>query len=224
MSQFFRKARKTRSKLRLGFKGQPKTGKTYGSLKVATGLSRYIRETTGNEAPIFLIDTEHESSSLYADLFDFSNYMLQDFHPDTYCRAIDIAQQEGAAILIIDSISHAWAGTGGLLEQVNEFTEASKSKNSFAAWGKGTPIQNRFINKMLACKMHLIATMRSKMEYLQTTDHNGKGTIERVGLAAGPARGDRIRIHDLRRDRPDARARDPGNPLVGRGRPQGPQG
>src|SRR2546430_2295335 len=55
---------------------------------------------------------------------------------------------------------------------------------SWTAWRDITPMHNTLVDTMLASRCHLIATMRQKMEYIQTTDAKGKTTIEKVGLAA----------------------------------------
>jgi hypothetical protein len=55
--------------------------------------------------------------------------------------------------------------------------------NSFANWNKVTPRQKAFINKILQCDAHIIATMRTKQDYvLQQKD--GKYVPEKVGLKA----------------------------------------
>jgi len=38
--------------------------------------------------------------------------------------------------------------------------------NSFTNWGKITPLQNKFINKILQSDAHFIATMRTKQDYV----------------------------------------------------------
>jgi len=51
-------------------------------------------------------------------------------------------------VIIIDSISHCW-------DYLIEY-HASMPGNSFTNWGKITPMQNNFINKILAvqCSFH----------------------------------------------------------------------
>ena len=85
--------------------------------------------------------------------------------------------------MIIDSLSHAWSGEGGLLDVHSKLTSTSKSGNSYAAWNKITPMQNRLIETMLASKCHVIATMRSKTDYAIMQSDKGRAEIRKVGLA-----------------------------------------
>ena len=170
----FRKAERRKAKLRLGITGTAGSGKTYGALLVAKGLG----------GKIVLIDTENGSGDLYATLFDYDVGTIQaDYTVDKYLQAIHEAEVAGYDIIIIDSLSHAWAGTGGLLDLQGKITDASYSKNSYTAWRKVTPMHNKLVETMLNSPCHIIATMRSKTEYIQTENENGKKEIVKVGLA-----------------------------------------
>src|SRR6266700_8374114 len=87
--------------------GPAGSGKTYTALTLATALA--------DGQGVALIDTEHGSASKYADLFSFDTLQLETFHPNKYIEAIHEAEAAGYAVLVIDSLSHAWSGTGGLL-------------------------------------------------------------------------------------------------------------
>ncbi len=170
----FKKAVKTEAKLRLAIAGPAGSGKTYTALSIATHLG----------GPIAVIDTEHGSASKYADLFDFDvAEMHAPYHPDKYLRAIKEAAEAGYKVIILDSMSHAWNGEGGLLELADEAAKAMKTQNSFAAWKSITPIQNRLVEGVVSAPLHLIATMRSKTEYVQERDDRGKNTVRKVGMA-----------------------------------------
>ena len=173
----FKKAIKHESKLRLAIAGPSGSGKTYSALAIGTELG-------GNVA---LVDTEHGSASKYADLFAFDVLEMEaPFHPDRFIEAIEAAGQAGYDVLIIDSLSHAWNGTGGLLELVDQFAKRMKSSNTFAAWKDATPIQNRLIEAIVGAKLHIIATMRSKQEYVIEQVQRGDRTIsvpKKIGMA-----------------------------------------
>jgi len=82
------------------------SGKTYGALLIAMGLG----------GKIALIDTENGSGDLYAHLGDYDVCTLDaPYTVQKYLTAIEEAEQAGYSVLIIDSLSHAWAGEGGLL-------------------------------------------------------------------------------------------------------------
>lgn len=172
----FQKAVKAESKLRLAIAGPSGSGKTYTSLAIATALA--------GDKPIALIDTEHGSASKYADLFNFDvAEMHPPFHPGKFMDAIAEAEKAGYAVVILDSISHAWAGSGGILDIVDEAAKRSKSGNTYMAWKEGTPIQNHLIDAIVQSGIHVIATMRSKTEYVLVDTGNGKQAPKKVGMA-----------------------------------------
>src|SRR6266568_5669265 len=170
----FQRATKFQSKLRLALAGPAGSGKTYTALTLATALA--------DGQSVALIDTEHGSASKYADIFGFDTLQLETFHPNKYIEAIHEAEAAGYAVLVIDSLSHAWSGVGGLLEVVENITKRSNSKNSFNAWGEATPLQNRLIDTIIRSKLHIIATMRSKTEYVVEVV-NGRTTPRKIGMA-----------------------------------------
>ena len=102
------------------------------------------------------------------------------FNPEKYIRAIVEAEKAGYEILIIDSLSHAWSGEGGILDIQDR---AAKSvRNSFAAWREVTPLHNALVDKILASSCHIIVTMRTKTAYEVSTE-DGKSKVTKVGLA-----------------------------------------
>lgn len=175
----FQKAVKEQSKLRLALCGLAGTGKTYTTLAIAAALSALIRAARQGDGRIAVIDSERGSARLYADKFDFDVCELEHFSPLAYVDQIHEAERSGYDIIIADSISHAWAGKGGALEQKD--SSAARGGNSFTAWREVTPKHNEFVDAMVGCRGHFMATLRQKMEYVQNVV-NGKTTIERVGL------------------------------------------
>jgi hypothetical protein len=170
MTMQFTKATKKAAKLRAAFFGPSGAGKTFTALRVATGIGGRIA----------FIDTERGSASKYSDRFDFDVLELPKKDIDTYCTAINAAAQAGYAVLIIDSLSHAWQE---LLEEVEKIAQAKFRGNTWSAWSQGTPKQRQLIDAILNYPGHVIATMRSKTEWTSEKDERGKSTPRRVGLA-----------------------------------------
>jgi hypothetical protein len=172
----FQKAERRKAKARIGICGPAGSGKTYSALKLAFGLA------PGGK--IAVLDTEHGSAELYADLGDYDCATMEPpYTVERYIEAIEAASSAGYDVLILDSITHAWAGTGGLLERQQKITQASSHKNSYMAWGEITPLQEKFIEAMLGTPCHLITTMRTKTEYVLQENSRGKKVPTKVGMA-----------------------------------------
>lgn len=171
----FQKATKRQSKLRLALAGPAGSGKTYTGLLLAHGLAK--------GGSVAVIDTERGSASKYSDLWPFDVLELGDHHPERYIEAIHAAEQAGYAVLVIDSLSHAWMGNHGALSLVDDAAKRSQSSNTFGAWRDVTPLHNQLVDAMLASRLHLIATLRSKQDYVQEKDDRGKTVVRKVGMA-----------------------------------------
>lgn len=171
-----RRATKTQRKARIGLVGPTGSGKTYSALRIATGL-------VGENGRILVADTENRSADLYADQFQFDVVDLETFSPDMYIEVIRLAEQEGYDALIIDSLSHAWMGKDGALEQVDKAAARSRSGNSFVAWREVTPKHNAMVDALIRCKCHLIVTMRAKTEYVLEEDIKGRKVPRKIGMA-----------------------------------------
>src|SRR5262249_29638566 len=144
--------------------------------------SLILGTTIADGKPVALIDTEHGSASKYADQFPFDVLELTHFDPRRYINAIHEAEQDGYAVLIIDSLSHAWNGTGGALELVETVAKRNQRNNTFNAWAEVTPLQNKLIDTILGSPLHIIATLRTKTEYV-IEQVNGKSVPRKVGMA-----------------------------------------
>ena len=173
----FTKATKAAAKLRAAIFGPSGAGKTFTSLRVASGLAA--------GGTVAVIDTERGSASKYADRFSFDVLELADQTIDGYVAAIGEAAKAGYPVLVIDSLSHGWQT---LLEEVEKLAKAKYRGNTWSAWSEGTPLQRRLVQAILTYPGHVIATMRSKTEWT-TVDNNGRKTPQRVGLAPEQGKG-----------------------------------
>lgn len=98
-----------------------------------------------------------------------------------YLEAIDLAEKAGVEYLVIDSLSHAWTGEGGLLDVQGNV--AKRSGNSYTAWREVTPLHNKLVDRILQCPMHVAVTLRTKTEYVIEDNGNGKKTPRKIGMA-----------------------------------------
>lgn len=168
----FQKATKYASRARVALCGPSGSGKTYTALAIATAMHDRVA----------VIDTERGSASKYADLFPFDVLELDSFSPGNYVQALQDAASEGYGAIIVDSLSHAWFGKDGAIEQVDRAAARDPRGNSFTAWREVTPQQNALVDAMLRVPAHLIVTMRTKTEYVME-QKGGKQVPRKVGMA-----------------------------------------
>lgn len=178
MSKFeFKKAVKSGSFLRFCIEGPSGGGKTYSALRIGELLAKW------RDKPLACIDSERNSALKYADIFDFQHMGMDDYSPESYTGAIKAAEAAGFGVLVIDSLSHAWMGKGGALEQVDNIARRSQNSNKFNAWRDVTPKHNEMIDTILAARLDIIATLRVKTEYVIEEDARGKKVPKKVGMA-----------------------------------------
>jgi len=179
MSFQIQRAQRQKAKLRIGLFGPSGSGKTMSALKMAYGLS-------GSWEKIVVIDTENNSAHLYSHLGPYSVIPLSaPYTPERYIEAIKAAENAGFETIIVDSITHEWAGEGGILELSDAL--AKDAKSSYTVWSKLTPRHNKFIETILRVNAHVICCGRSKQDYaLNQTEKNGKTVFvpEKIGLKA----------------------------------------
>lgn len=177
----FQKAERRQVKLKVALTGPSGSGKTYSGLLIAAGLGKRIA----------VIDTENGSASLYADAkkgplagIQFDTLDLKPpYTIQKYTDAITAAEQEGYDVLLIDSISHAWAGEGGLLSKKEALDARGGRKNNWTNWAPITKEHEAFKARLLNAGLHLVCTMRSKQDYVLDQGEGGKTTPRKVGMA-----------------------------------------
>ncbi|MDE5482778.1 ATP-binding protein [Elizabethkingia meningoseptica] len=165
-----RPSERRKAKIKMALQGSAGAGKTFSALLLAQGL------TNGNFSKVAIIDTENGSADLYAHLGNYNVLPLTPpFTPEVYIKAIEICEQAGMEVIILDSISHCW-------DELLDF-HSRLAGNSFTNWNKVTPRQKAFVDKLLQANAHIIATMRTKQDYV-LNQKDGKYIPEKVGLKA----------------------------------------
>lgn len=163
-----KKATRRKIPLKVGLAGTSGSGKTYSALLLARGLAT-------DYSKIAVIDSENGSADLYSDLGNYNTVTLTpEFTPEKYIEAIEMCEEAGMEVIIIDSMSHEWAGTGGIL-QVQE-----NLGGRYQDWSKVKPRHRKLLDKILQSKSHVIATVRSKQDYAMDTV-DGKTKITKLG-------------------------------------------
>lgn len=164
-----KQSEKKQVKLRLGLSGASGFGKTTSALLIAYGMTR-------DWSKIAVIDTENSSASLYSDLGNFNVLDLSaPYSPERYIQAIELCEKSNISVIIIDSASHEWNGSGGCLD-IHE-----KLGGRFQDWANVTPRHQAFIDKILQSQCHIITTTRRKMDYSLDVGSNGKTQVVKHG-------------------------------------------
>lgn len=165
------KSKKTAIVPSIALIGASGSGKTYSALRLAKGLA--------SGGKIVIIDTENKRSAYYSDDFDFNAiYLSAPFTPARYMSASRAAIEQGAKVLIIDQITYEWAGTGGVLQMVDE----NPSSNAFAKWKEPSKNHNEFLDFLVNCKIPNIVCIRAKEKYEIQEDEKGKKVPVKIGL------------------------------------------
>jgi hypothetical protein len=167
----FAKATKKKQRARVALMGPPGSGKTYTALTIGKELGGRIA----------VIDTERGSASKYSgDVAEFDVAELDGtYSPKAYVAAIRAAADAGYDVLVIDSLSHAWEGAGGILSQVDQ------KGGRFDAWKDMDPQLRGLIDAILTYPGHVIATLRVATDWVvEQVERKGRMTSEprKVGL------------------------------------------
>jgi len=169
-----KKAVRERIWLKVATMGPSGAGKTYGSIALAKGLS-----PTGK---VLVVDTENGSASYYADKWDFDVVdMHAPFTSQKYMEVLQEAVRLGYEAIVFDSMSHEWAASGGVLDKKADFDRAKGEK--WGNWQDAKKPHSLFKEAWLQAPIHVVATMRSKMEYVLELNEKGKQVPRKVGLA-----------------------------------------
>lgn len=168
--------------LLIGLMGASGSGKTFSSLRLATG----IQSVMGGE--IYFIDTEANRGKHYADRFKFRHMEFgAPFGSLDYLAAIQHCVKKGAGVIIVDSMSHEHEGPGGVLEQHEAELDrmagqdfAKRNAMNLIAWAKPKAARRRMINELVQMNCNFIFCFRAK-EKVKPVKRDGKSSIENQG-------------------------------------------
>jgi hypothetical protein len=192
MPRSFKAVPAEREKLKFSamFMGATGSGKTLSALITAKGLVKARNPDLDDSSDDFwkkigVLDTEHNRSKVYANTSIAGNYVGRflhvEFEPpfdvDSYLAGVDYLKSSGCEVIIIDSITHAWDDTGGILDL------HSNMGGQFATWQKINPIIKRLYHALTADQdVHMITTVRSKIKYEAAASETGKMKVSKIGL------------------------------------------
>lgn len=176
MSFTYRPATRDRIGLLFAVAGASGSGKTYSALLLARALA--------NGGKIAVLDTEARRAKHYADKFDFLHCDFEPpFTPERYVEAVRAAEDEGAAVIMIDSASHEWSGEGGCADiQAAEAERMATDKDgkiiawkieamTAPAWKKPKLRHKRMMSRFVQSRSHIIFCLRAeeKVKFVKET-------------------------------------------------------
>ncbi len=146
----------------IGLAGPSKSGKTMSAHRLAVGLAQ--------GGKVAMINTEGPKGHQYADDFKYVAVDMEEpFSMKRYTEAIKAAAEIKPAVLIVDSMSHAHEGIGGMLMQHEAELDRMAGENyekrnklTWAAWVKPKQDEAVMINTMLQMRCHIILAFRAK--------------------------------------------------------------
>lgn len=183
MSITFRPGIRENVGLLIGLAGASGSGKTYTAMRLASGIA--------GSKPFAFIDTEARRGLHYADAFKFDHAELNaPFRPDAYAEAITAADKAGYPVIVVDSMTHVWAGEGGVLDWQEDELErmagqdwAKRERVKMAAWIKPKVSHKQMVQRQLQVKAHLILCFRAEEKMEMSKDKDGKTVIaKRAGV------------------------------------------
>ncbi|MBR0682775.1 AAA family ATPase [Roseomonas eburnea] len=167
----FRPASRENVGLLIALAGASGSGKTFSALRLARGLS--------GGGKVAFIDTEARRALHYADRFDFLHAdMRPPFRPARFVEAIRAAEDAGASVVIVDSMSHEYDGEGGIMDWADEL--AANGVKSPGNWKDPKLAHKKLMNALLQMRAHLIFCLRAD-EKIEIVREGGKTLVRPLG-------------------------------------------
>lgn len=181
MSGFtFRPAIRENVGLLIGLAGESGSGKTFTAMRLAKGIA--------GDKRFAVIDTEAGRAKHYADAFPFDHGDLKPpFSPSAYADAIKAADEAGYPVIVVDSMSHEYAGEGGVLDmQEAEFERMGRrDAMKMASWIQPKTAHKKMVQRLLQVRAHLILCFRAEEKVEMKRDGDGKMQITKKQSATG---------------------------------------
>jgi len=147
--------------------GGPGTGKTLSSLRVARALAGpwgrvvVLDADAGARAHYYAGWQADAEPPLAYDRLDLAG-QAPDFRPSAYVDALQLCAREGYDVVVVDGLSQAWSGVGGLLDQRDRLAAAGRDP-----WPELVPQHRALVRALQTVPVHVIATVRLQRPLLQ---------------------------------------------------------
>lgn len=168
----YHEVKREQCKASIVIEGLSGRGKSGLALLIANALAGSLDTT-------FALDTEKKSLNLFEGLQmstgegtfgKFKKFDLLAVHgyaPSNYLLCRENAKENGAKVMIQDSISHAWIRKGGVLDLVEEAKRNNPKLNNYTAWGDDKVVyEKELIYELFRDEnIHVISTVRLKEKH-----------------------------------------------------------
>lgn len=186
----FQTAERKQLKASILIEGLSGSGKSGLALVLANALAK------GDSSKVFDIDTENNSVALFAGIKsssggNFGGFQIANFTPElgykpsNYIAFQNAAIENGAEVVINDSISHAWSYEGGVLDILSKLKNSNTryQRDTYAAWGDPEVVEEKLklMNLLRNSKCHIISTVRVKEKMEYQTGADGKKELVSLG-------------------------------------------
>lgn len=139
----------------VGVAGGTGSGKTFSALRMARGIA-------GPTGKIAALDTEARRMSHYSSRFQFDVAdLLPPFRPSRFAEAAEAAERAGYSVLVIDSMTHEWAGEGGVLDWHDQIAGDDPKKN-MQGWIKPKGEHKAMISSFLTRRIPIVFAFRAE--------------------------------------------------------------
>lgn len=166
-------AQRDAARLVIGLSGLSGEGKTYSAIMLAYGLAGYDASKVG------FIDTENKRGRLYANILKKHPthptdvpFWIADleppFSPERCAQAIKEFNEfkvakggTGIEVLVFDSVTHEYEGTGGVME-IAELKALGQGPKKRPNWALAKKLHKDFMNVLLQSNAHIIPCIRAR--------------------------------------------------------------
>ena len=150
----------------VGLSGLSNSGKTYSALVIAQSMAK------ARGGDVYFVDTEGGRAAAYKDTGMFPHLnpykvwkMEPPFSGDRFKDAIETANKNMAACMIIDSASDEWEGQGGVLDvhdaYIDKVDPSKRDKMNMVAWNHAKKPHKKFMQALLKAQFPVILCLRS---------------------------------------------------------------
>jgi ABC-type dipeptide/oligopeptide/nickel transport system ATPase subunit len=176
-------AKREKVPLLVGLMGPSGGGKTYTALRLATG----IQSVVGGD--IYFVDTESRRGLHYADKFKFKHVPFDaPFGSLDYLAALKWCVDQGAGVIIVDSMSHEHEGPGGMIDLQDQILTKMAGDNygkrqamQMLSWAEPKGKRRALINGILQLNCNFIFCFRAK-NTSKPVKRDGKNVVEAQGF------------------------------------------